>query len=311
VRIADDPPVFEFQGHAGSAALQCALDALRAEGVQILNSEDWAVATHGQTLEAQALMDLPFAPTLQVAERLIDQSQGALGEALRRIADSGGGTTEIDALLDRGALGCRMLTGWTVALAGRPNVGKSSLLNAILGFGRAIVNPTAGTTRDQIRARSAVEGWPVELIDMAGIRESDDRIEQEGIRRAEASVARADVVVLVVDGSSPLDENDRQLLERLPAAIRVANKADLTSVWDAPADRFLNVSAKTGTGLPALLAELARRIVPHPPPPGCGIPFRTAQMARLHQLRTIISQGEKTPADLASWVASTNSIGVP
>lgn len=302
VKLEEDPPVYEFQGHAGIAALSRSLDALRSQGVEILEADQWLRTARGDTLETQALIDLKSAPTLPVAERLIDQSQGALSDALREI-HTPADLEHLETLIDRGDFGCRMTTGWTVALAGRPNVGKSSLLNVLLGFQRAIVNPIAGTTRDQIRARAAVGGWPVDFIDMAGIRHSDDPIEREGIERSEAAVANADLTLLIFDKSTELHAGDHELLRRYPNAVRVANKSDLSALWSPAAD-FINVSARTADGVSDLLEEIERRIVPKVLPAGCAIPFRPGQVARLRRLRTTLERGERLPADLPAWVAS-------
>jgi tRNA modification GTPase len=303
LKIQPEPPVFEFQGHAGTAVLTRSLDVMRSLGVVIESDEQWLRAVHGDTLETQALIDLKSAPTLNVAERLIDQSQGVLSEALRRIRGPSD-LENLELLIARGDFGCRMSAGWTVALAGRPNVGKSALFNALLGFRRAIVNPAAGTTRDRIRARAAVGGWPVEFIDMAGIRQSDDPIEKAGIEGSEALAASADVLLLILDRAVPLEDSDRALLRRYPHAVRVANKSDLPASWELPSD-FLNVSARTDDGLERLLVEIQRRIVPEPPPEGCAIPFRASQAARLHHLRQALLENEgPLPADLPAWVAS-------
>jgi tRNA modification GTPase len=299
VKIGENPLVFEFQGHAGPAVLNRSLDALRAEGVQIVEDEDWLHFEGGASLETQALIDLKSAQTLAVSERLIDQAQGALSEALRRIRTP----ADVAELIALGEFGCRMSTGWTLALAGRPNVGKSSLFNALLGFQRAIVNPTVGTTRDQIRARTAIGGWPVELIDMAGIRQSDDPIEREGVERAEAAVTKSDVTLLILDGSSPLQSEDQGLLGRVSNAIRVANKSDLAPAWNVAGEACLKVSAKNGEGLADLLDEIKRGIVPDEPAAAAAIPFRRAQLARLRQLKQILERGEPVPNDLPLWVA--------
>jgi tRNA modification GTPase len=303
LKIQQEPPVFEFQGHAGTAVLTRSLDELRSLGVAIASDEQWLRAVHGDTLETQALIDLKSAPTQSVAERLIDQSQGALSEALRRIRGLAD-LEHLETLIARGDFGCRMSTGWTVALGGRPNVGKSALFNALLGFHRAIVSPAAGTTRDRIRARAAVGGWPVEFIDMAGIRQSDDPIEKAGIEGSEVQAASADVLLLIFDRAVPLDDNDRALLRRYPHAVRVANKSDLPACWEPTSD-FLNVSARTGDGLERLLGAIERRIVPDPPPEGCAIPFRPSQVARLRLLRQALLTNEAPlPSDLPAWVAS-------
>ncbi len=197
----------------------------------------------------------------------------------------------LDGLIDRARVGRRLVTGWTVALAGRPNVGKSRLLNALAGFERAIVDPTPGTTRDVVTQRTALGGWPVELADTAGLRESDDPIEAAGVARARAIQRGADLVVLVLDGSEPLTEADARMIEAFPDALRVANKCDLPAAWSAPETGARAISAERGEGLEELVRDLADRLVPEAPPEGSGVPFREWQVRVIERVRRRLMEG--------------------
>jgi len=147
--------------------------------------------------------------------------------------------------------------GLTVALAGAPNAGKSSLMNAILQADRAIVTPVPGTTRDVLSERIRVMGLDMTLLDTAGLRESADEIEREGIERAKKAAAGADVVILVLDGSVPEGEAERKLLREADERYIVAlNKCDLGIKGERPG---LRVSAKTREGVEELLLELKKR----------------------------------------------------
>ena len=118
-------------------------------------------------------------------------------------------------------VGLRLIAGWRVVLAGRPNVGKSRLLNALTGYDRAIVDATPGTTRDVVTARTALDGWPVELADTAGLRPSDDPIEASGVALARARQGEADLVLVVLDRSEPLTDIDRAIVaEHAPWPVR-------------------------------------------------------------------------------------------
>ena len=131
-------------------------------------------------------------------------------------------------------MGVKLREGWKVVLTGRPNVGKSRLLNAISGFERAIVSPTPGTTRDVVASATAVNGWPVAFHDTAGLREPGDEVEAEGVKLAIERAQRADLRLVVLDASAALEGEDRELLERLgDGAVVVANKCDLTEAWEA------------------------------------------------------------------------------
>ena len=170
--------------------------------------------------------------------------------------------TSLAALLAQAEQGAVLREGLTVVLVGRPNVGKSSLLNRLAGDEVAIVTPIAGTTRDYVRATVSLEGVPVHLVDTAGLREAKDEVERIGIERTWRAIEGAGAAMFIEDaqGASP---EDRALRERLPPELptaRVVNKVDLTR---EPAGRsvgedgvVLRVSAKTGAGVAELRAWL-------------------------------------------------------
>jgi tRNA modification GTPase len=154
--------------------------------------------------------------------------------------------------------------GLTVVLAGRPNSGKSSLLNCLAGYDAAIVTAVPGTTRDVLRERIDIDGLPLHVLDTAGLRDSEDIVEREGVRRAAAEMARADRVLFIID--TAVDPHARAFDEekvRLPANVPVTlvfNKIDLASGTPV-ADTYsgpprINVSAVTGAGLDLLRAHL-------------------------------------------------------
>lgn len=152
--------------------------------------------------------------------------------------------------------------GVTVAIIGQPNAGKSSLLNALAGRDAAIVTDIPGTTRDVLRETLSLDGLPVHIADTAGIRESSDIVEAEGIRRARAALAVADIALLVIDASADIDAQ-RELLSEVPAGttiIEVLNKADLAGLditVDDPANR-VTLSAKSDEGVGGLVRLLCR-----------------------------------------------------
>ena len=184
--------------------------------------------------------------------------------------------TTVDELLAGSARGCVLAQGARVAILGRPNVGKSNLLNALLGDERAIVTPIAGTTRDTVEERAILGGVAVHLVDTAGLTETDDPIERIGVQRSRSAAREADLLLLVVDASVGVTKADRKVAEELRAlraadpaqgeatgastpVIVVANKADLPSALQAgdtedlwPDAPVVSVSCVTHEGLEAL-----------------------------------------------------------
>ena len=165
-----------------------------------------------------------------------------------------------DDLLSRYGKGRTIKSGVKVALLGRPNTGKSSFLNRLLDYEKAIVSSVAGTTRDLVEGEIVIDGVKYLLTDTAGIRDSGDDLENSGIERSVRAMKESDVCVVVLDGSLPLGEDDKKVLEDTKDLERivVVNKIDLPAVCDVIGD--VRVSAKTGEGVDefrALLSEKA------------------------------------------------------
>jgi tRNA modification GTPase len=166
--------------------------------------------------------------------------------------------------------GHRFRDGATVVIAGVANVGKSRLLNRLAGEERAIVTETPGTTRDYLHAEVAIGGVPVTLIDTAGLRETTDPVEREGVRRSREIVAAADLVLFVLDGSLPASTGDRSAYEEIASLphLVLTNKSDLATAEEgsgfagAGKRGALRLSAKTGEGIGELVAAVAREVAP-------------------------------------------------
>ncbi len=188
-------------------------------------------------------------------------------------------TATLDGVLRTARQGLVLREGLHVVLAGQPNVGKSSLLNALAGEDVAIVTPIAGTTRDRVIQQIHIDGIPLHIVDTAGLRETEDTVERIGIERSWAEIARAQVILHLQDARHPDDPLDAEIVRRLPAGtpvLRVLNKVDLigdhTAALGDPARvpagvlasggaghaEVLRISAHTGAGLDALRARLLR-----------------------------------------------------
>ena len=170
--------------------------------------------------------------------------------------------SELETLLRSFERGRLMNSGIPTVIVGRPNAGKSSLLNALLGYDRAIVTAVPGTTRDTIEERLRLGGLCLRLIDTAGIRDTEDEVERLGVQRSRAALRRAELVIAVVDGSRDYTAEDREILQAAEAAKRglvVLSKRDLTAVTEQLETRLpvIPVSSVTGEGLDALEQAIA------------------------------------------------------
>jgi tRNA modification GTPase len=296
------PEEIEIHCHGGIAAVKAVVAALTAAGCVKVTAKDWASLTEADPLRAAAIVALSSALTERTAAILLDQYYGALREELTRIAGAldarelAAADAALDLLLGDREFGLHLTVPWKVALAGRPNVGKSSLINALLGYRRAIVFDQPGTTRDVLTAAAAFDGWPVELADMAGIRDGGDAIEAEGVARARQQLTAADLVVLVVDATTAWTSADRELLTELPAVLVVHNKCDLASPPDDGRPSGIAISAKTGLGLDELVQWIAEALVPAPPQAGAAVPFTAGQIAALEQARAALMAGDSAGA---------------
>ena len=216
--------------------------------------------------------DIPPASPQQLMERVLE-----IRQPLARMAES----------YARGHL---FRDGACVAIAGIANVGKSRLLNRLLGEERAIVNEIPGTTRDYLSGEIALGGVPVRLVDTAGIRDTRDPVEREGVRRSREIVARADLVLFLLDGSRPAAEEDRSAYAEVAARphLVILNKSDLPA--REAGERFrgagrlgtLRLSAKTGEGVEELLSAAAARLLP-----GEGAILAEAPLTRVRHLEAV------------------------
>ena len=295
--------VVEFQCHGGMVILRTVCEALVGAGARLSEPGEFTKRAflNGRLdlAQAEAVLDTIRAKTegsLRIAQ---EQLRGALSREVDGLrehlvgllahveagidfveediaflptaelkAGLGRAHEAVSCLLAHGREGRILREGVTAAIIGRPNVGKSSLLNALLRTDRAIVTPIPGTTRDVLEEVLNIRGIPVRLLDTAGIRETSDPVELEGVRRSRGAQEQADLLLIVLDGSAPLMEEDQALLQESGGKddqkrLVIGNKTDLPRRIDPtfcrsdePDRALVEISAKTGEGLDELRDQI-------------------------------------------------------
>ncbi|WP_437191033.1 GTPase [Planctomicrobium sp. SH527] len=293
----------ELHCHGGIAAVQRILSDLQQHGAEVITQQQWRqIGT--SLVESECAEALSKATTQRTAHHLLRQ-QSLFPQAVGALRELSGEklVAAIERLLAHREFGRHLLVPWKVVLCGRPNVGKSQLINALVGFERAVVFDMPGTTRDVVTAETAFRGWPVELSDTAGMRETESELEAAGIAKAKTRLSEADLVVVVLDSTAGITDEDRQLLSRLPDAVVVWNKCDLP-VTSAPPSGALSVSAIQHEGIPELIEKIVSRLVPAEPPLEAAFPVIDSQVTRLEALLVSAKQSDKTQITplLSEWL---------
>ena len=290
--------VLELQGHGGPVVMDLLLQEVLTLGARIAKpgefSERAFLNDKVDLAQAEAIADLIEAGSEQAAKSAIKSLQGEFSrwidesvEALTHLRMyveaaidfpeeeidflSDGHVTkslenilaEMDRIFASAQQGVLLRDGMRVVLIGQPNTGKSSLLNALAGRDSAIVTNIAGTTRDVLREEINIEGMPLHIIDTAGLRESEDVVEQEGIKRTWIEIEQADRALLLVDDKTGITSDDEQIREQLPKSLKVTivhNKIDLSegkqTIKEQAGNIDIALSAKTGEGVDLLREHL-------------------------------------------------------
>ena len=291
--------ILELQGHGGSVVLDMLLRRVLALGARLANPGEFterAFLNNKMDLaQAEAVADLIESSTEQSARSAQKSMQGVFSAQINELVEEltelriyveaaidfvdeeidfltdGVVENRIQRLLEKilkihktAQQGRLLRDGMTVVLAGKPNAGKSSLLNALAGHEAAIVTDIAGTTRDVLRERIQLDGMPLHIIDTAGLRESDNAIEKEGIRRAHQEIQKADLILLLIDVNEPETEDLLTSLPKNIKIIKVYNKIDLAGrvpeIQQTENGTHCYLSIKTGAGLDLLKQHLKQSV---------------------------------------------------
>ena len=296
--------VAEFQGHGGPVVMDRLLQRLLGLGARLAEPGEFSQRAflNGRLdlTRAEAIADLIEAGSEAAARAAVRSLQGEFARTIDQLVDrltalrvhleagidfaeeplEGLALDDLNRQIEaldadlaetrrRASQGQQLQEGLTLVIAGRPNAGKSSLLNALAGRDAAIVTELAGTTRDVLHAYLHIDGMPLQVLDTAGLRDGGDLVEQEGVRRARRAMADADRILLVMEDSADGDpgaQGDMESIEReLPADIpvtRVINKIDLTQRPAGPDSEAMAVSALTGAGVDRLRSHIRGHLDP-------------------------------------------------
>lgn len=330
--------VLELQGHGGPVVMDMLLVAVQNCGARLARPGEFSERAflNGKIdlAQAEAIADLIDSSSVEAARSALRSLSGEFSRRITALSEQIVGLrTYVEAAIDfpdeeidflaEGAVGQQLAAqratlasiqeaarqgtllreGMTVVLAGLPNAGKSSLLNALAGQESAIVTDIPGTTRDLLREQIAIDGMPLHIIDTAGLRESDDAIEQEGIRRAWGAIERADRVLLLVDDRRGISTDEELILQRLPATIGVTvirNKIDLSGatpvILRGVHGDEIRLSAKCGDGIDLLRNHL-KQLMGYQQGGEGAFMARRRHLAALQQADRHLSQGEAALVD--------------
>lgn len=293
---------YEIHCHGGRAAIASIVDSLVDLGCEHSTGQEVTRGMTGHAWKHQALTALAAATTQRTALILLDQHQGAFCQAIGQVSEAfesgrhDAARSQLQSLLAWTQFGLHLVIPWKVVIAGPPNVGKSSLINSLLGYQRAVVFSRPGTTRDVVAVETAVDGWPVTLHDTAGLRESDDPIETEGVQRALASCRDSDLIVWVQSIDQPLTAAELRTREALDASLIVVNKADLADTVNTAMADVILTSALTGAGIGRLVEAISQSLVPAPPAAGAPVPYCEQQAESLEAAIAAIDAGNLASA---------------
>jgi len=347
--------VLELQGHGGPVVMDLLLKRCVALGARIARpgefSERAFLNDKLDLTQAEAIADLIESGSEKAARSALRSLQGEFSTAVNKLlkdliqlrcyveASLDFPEEEIDFLAEEAVInglhqlkqalnkiqqqaqqGSLLREGMHLVIAGRPNAGKSSLLNRLAGRDAAIVTPIPGTTRDVLREQIHIDGLPLHIVDTAGLRESTDPVEQEGIKRAWAEIGKADLLLLIIDHEQGFGEEDQRILDKLPKRLpllKIHNKIDLSGQSKGRDEQGIYLSAETGAGIDLLIDTLEEAVGYNASTEGLfiarrrhlqGLEETAAAIARAEQQLTDYQAGELMAAELLTAQESLGKI---
>ncbi len=267
-RIIDDPVivrgndnVIDINPHGGNWVVRSVIEQARADGFEHVDAGRMPlpeIAVDGPTqIWSEVLAHLPLVKT-ELGVRMLLAQPAAWEDLQRRITTGQMSQPELQRMLDDRSARW-LLHPPIVAIVGPPNVGKSTLANQLFAQERSITADLPGTTRDWVGEIANVDGLAVMLMDTPGVRSTDDKVEQAAILAAAEQSRTADWVMIVLDQSTPLGDQEQRLIGMYPGAVLVANKSDEPSAWDAMAMQAISTVATTGHGIDTVRSAILRR----------------------------------------------------
>lgn len=284
---------FEIHCHGGATASQAVIHSLTDRGFTEVSATEfairfqdfWSVSTQLALTQAQTSKTACYLLRLVTQlPKQIQQIRDLLAADEREIA-----ATQLQSMLSWSDFGKHLTTPRIVVLCGQPNVGKSSLVNAMAGFQRAIVHDIPGTTRDVVSQALAIDGWPVTLKDTAGIRDSDNPIEVQGIAQAKEQISKADLTICVFDVSETQQPESAKFIAETKPDLIVLNKTDLLPSSHPFNDESTNLiatvktSVKTNVGIRELIETIGAQLVSATPNNSQTYPVTEEQHKRLKE----------------------------
>lgn len=295
---------FEIHCHGGTTASQAVIGSLRSFGFVEVSATEFAIQFQDfwNVSTQLALTQSTTSKTASFLLRLVTHLPQQIQQIRKLLAtnEPNVAVAHIQSMLSWSNFGQHLTAPRNVVLCGQPNVGKSSLVNAIAGFQRAIVHDIAGTTRDVVSQAIAIDGWPVTLKDTAGIRNSDNPIEIQGIAQAKEQILKSNLTICVFDAQASRQSERAEIISQTKPDIIVLNKTDLlapnyAAINDSASDLpTVKTSVKSNEGIQKLISIIGSQLVSEVPSKSQAYPVTVEQHRRLSKSLDFLEQESPT-----------------